>query len=191
MALSESWYINIDTQRNKSIQINWKIQIIWKGHPRLYLYTTSVSPWYVMGSLTLFALHYILFPGEIQLKAEFHLEKKFDYRESLNGLKCCKNSLPLIFLQWRNQNKRATWATRATDQHHQCHIECFINLRAGQPGQSKGQPGHCPQLPRCSYATVFLWLVYCGQTKKIVSSSFSEIKYYLVTFLEKLTIRTT
>ena len=55
--------------------------------------------------------------------------------------------------QWRNQSKRATWATRATDQQHQCHIECFINLRAGQPGQSKGQPGHCPQLPRCSYAT--------------------------------------
>ena len=22
-------------------------------------------------------------------------------------------------------------------------------MRAGQPGQSKGQPGHCPQLPRC------------------------------------------
>ena len=52
--------------------------------------------------------------------------------------------------QWRNQSNRATWAT---DKQHQCHIECFINLRAGQPGQSKGQPGHCPQLPRCSYAT--------------------------------------
>ena len=23
--------------------------------------------------------------------------------------------------QWRNQSKRATWATRATDQQHQCH----------------------------------------------------------------------
>ena len=55
--------------------------------------------------------------------------------------------------QWRNQNKRATWEW-ATDQQHQCHIECFINLRAGQPGQSKGQQGHCRQLPRCSYATV-------------------------------------
>ena len=52
--------------------------------------------------------------------------------------------------QWCNQSKRATWAT---DQQHQWHIECFINLRAGQPGQSKGQTGHCPQLPRCSYAT--------------------------------------
>ena len=52
--------------------------------------------------------------------------------------------------QWHNQSKRATWAT---DQQHQCHIECFINLKAGQPGQSKGQPGHCPQLPRCSYVT--------------------------------------
>ena len=45
---------------------------------------------------------------------------------------------------------RATWAT---DQQHQCHIECFINLRAGQPGQSEGQPRNCPQLVRCSYAT--------------------------------------
>ena len=53
--------------------------------------------------------------------------------------------------QWRNQSKRATWST---DQQHQCHIECFINLRAGQPGQSKVQPGHCQQLPRCSYANV-------------------------------------
>ena len=52
--------------------------------------------------------------------------------------------------QWRNQSRRTTWAT---DQQHQCHIECVINLRAGQPGESKGQPGHCPQLPRCSYAT--------------------------------------
>ena len=49
-----------------------------------------------------------------------------------------------------NQSKRATWAT---DQQHQCYIECFIYLRAGQPGQSTGQPGHCPQLPRCSYPT--------------------------------------
>ena len=60
----------------------------------------------------------------------------------------------MLNCQWCNQSKRATWATRATDQQHQCHIECFINLRAGQPGQSKGQPGHCPQLPRCSYSTV-------------------------------------
>ena len=59
--------------------------------------------------------------------------------------------------QWCNQSKRATWAT---DQQRQCHIKCFINLRAGQPGQCKGQPGqckgqpgHCPQLPRCSYTT--------------------------------------
>ena len=59
--------------------------------------------------------------------------------------------------QWYNQSKRATWATRATDQHHQCHIECFLNLRAGQPGQSKGQPGQpgvvtpLPPLPLTIY----------------------------------------
>ena len=52
--------------------------------------------------------------------------------------------------QWRNKSKRATWAT---DQQQQYYIKCFINPRARQPGQTKGQPGHCPQLPRCSYAT--------------------------------------
>ena len=41
-----------------------------------------------------------------------------------------------IWSQWRNQRKMATWAT---DQQHQCHIKCFINLRAGQPRQSTVQ----------------------------------------------------
>ena len=58
--------------------------------------------------------------SELQIKSDIH-----------SSIELC---------QWPNQSKRAT----STDQQHQCHIKCFINLRAGQPGQSKGQPGHCP-----------------------------------------------
>ena len=74
----------------------------------------------------------------------------------------------LVSSQWRNQSKKATWAN---GQQHQCPIECFINLRTGQPGQSKGQPGHCPQLPRCSYATVSSKLDYCNSLYNGISQA--------------------
>ena len=65
---------------------------------------------------------------------------------------------------------------RATDQQHQCHIECFINLRAGQPGQSKGQPEHCPQLPRCSYATGFILFYVFSELQNVLF--FLQLYYY-------------
>ena len=82
-------------------------------------------------------------------------------------------SILYLELQWRNQSKRATWATKATDQQH----KCFINLMAGQPGQSKGQPGHCPQLPRCSYATAHLCHKITSTARNSIGNGNGEWKW--------------